>query len=88
MKPTDPIEGVLIAQLVVANEAALDLYRRDIQNISARRQGRANGSAPDGATRSASRSWAATNHVRKAPATRPRVALQTNKVLTKAASEL
>ena len=33
MKPTDPIEGVLIAQLVVANEAALDLYRRDIQNI-------------------------------------------------------
>ena len=23
-----PIEGVLIAQLVVANEAALDLYRR------------------------------------------------------------
>jgi hypothetical protein len=28
MKPTDPIEGVLIAQLVVANEAALDLYRR------------------------------------------------------------
>jgi hypothetical protein len=28
MKPTDPIEGVLIAQLVVAHEAALDLYRR------------------------------------------------------------
>ena len=28
MKPTDPIEGVLIAQLVMANEAALDLYRR------------------------------------------------------------
>jgi len=27
-KPTDPIEGMLIAQLVVANEAALDLYRR------------------------------------------------------------
>jgi hypothetical protein len=26
MKPTDPIEGIL--QLVVANEAALDLYRR------------------------------------------------------------
>src|SRR5262249_10067162 len=28
MKPTDPIEGMLIAQLVVANEAALSLYRR------------------------------------------------------------
>jgi hypothetical protein len=28
MKPTDPIEAMLIAQLVVANEAALDLYRR------------------------------------------------------------
>jgi hypothetical protein len=28
MKSTDPLEGVLIAQLVVANEAALDLYRR------------------------------------------------------------
>ena len=26
--PTDPIEGVLISQLVVANEAALSLYRR------------------------------------------------------------
>ena len=28
MNPTDPIEGMLIAQLVVANEAALSLYRR------------------------------------------------------------
>ena len=28
MKPTDPIEGMLISQLVVANEAALSLYRR------------------------------------------------------------
>jgi hypothetical protein len=28
MKPGDPVEGILIAQLVVANEAALDLYRR------------------------------------------------------------
>src|SRR5215471_9196481 len=28
MDPTDPIEGMLIAQLVVANEAALSLYRR------------------------------------------------------------
>jgi hypothetical protein len=27
MKPTDPIEGMLISQLVVANEAALHLYR-------------------------------------------------------------
>ena len=28
MNPTHPIEGVLISQLVVANEAALSLYRR------------------------------------------------------------
>src|SRR5215813_11599081 len=28
MDPTDPIEGMLIAQLVVANEAALSLYQR------------------------------------------------------------
>jgi hypothetical protein len=28
MKPTDPIEGVLISQLVVANEAALSMYQR------------------------------------------------------------
>ena len=28
MNPTNPIEGMLIAQLVVANEAALSLYRR------------------------------------------------------------
>jgi len=28
MNPTDPIEGMLIAQLVVANEAALSLYKR------------------------------------------------------------
>src|SRR5262249_44160268 len=28
MNPTDPIEGMLISQLVVANEAALSLYRR------------------------------------------------------------
>src|SRR5262245_2457274 len=27
MKPADPVEGVLISQLVVANEAALKLYR-------------------------------------------------------------
>ena len=27
MKPADPIEGILIAQLVVANEAALSMYR-------------------------------------------------------------
>jgi hypothetical protein len=29
MKPTDPIEGVLISQIVVANEAALKFYHRD-----------------------------------------------------------
>jgi hypothetical protein len=28
MKPADPVEGVLISQIVVANEAALSLYRR------------------------------------------------------------
>jgi hypothetical protein len=28
MNPTDPIEGILISQITVANEAALDLYRR------------------------------------------------------------
>jgi hypothetical protein len=28
MKPTDPVEGMLMAQLVVANEAALSMYRR------------------------------------------------------------
>jgi hypothetical protein len=27
MKPADPIEGVLISQIVVANEAAMNLYR-------------------------------------------------------------
>jgi hypothetical protein len=28
MKPADPVEGILISQSVVANEAALELYRR------------------------------------------------------------
>ena len=28
MKPADPIEGVLISQIVVANEVALSLYQR------------------------------------------------------------
>jgi hypothetical protein len=28
MNPTDPIEGMLISQLTVVNEAALSLYRR------------------------------------------------------------
>jgi hypothetical protein len=28
MKPADPIEGMLISQLVVANEAALSMYQR------------------------------------------------------------
>ena len=28
MKPADPVEGILIAQLVTANEAALSLYQR------------------------------------------------------------
>jgi hypothetical protein len=28
MKPADPVEGMLMAQLVVANETALSMYRR------------------------------------------------------------
>ena len=28
MKPADPIEGMLISQIVTANEAALEFYRR------------------------------------------------------------
>ena len=28
MNPTDPVEGMLMAQLVVANEAALSMYQR------------------------------------------------------------
>jgi hypothetical protein len=28
MKPADPIEGMLVSQIAVANEAALELYRR------------------------------------------------------------
>ena len=35
MKPTDPIEGVLISQIVTANEAALEFYRRGWTNADA-----------------------------------------------------
>jgi hypothetical protein len=35
MKPVDPIEGVLIAQIVAANEAALEFYRRGWTNTAA-----------------------------------------------------
>jgi hypothetical protein len=35
MKPTDPIEGVLISQIVTANEAALEFYRRGWTNTDA-----------------------------------------------------
>jgi hypothetical protein len=35
MKPTDPIEGVLISQIVTANEAALEFYRRGWTNTAA-----------------------------------------------------
>ena len=28
VKPTDPVEGMLVSQMVVAHEAALDMYRR------------------------------------------------------------
>jgi hypothetical protein len=33
MAPSDPIEGILIAQLMAANEAALALYRKGWQNM-------------------------------------------------------
>jgi hypothetical protein len=33
-KPDDPIEGVLIAQIAVANEAALEFYRRGWANTA------------------------------------------------------
>lgn len=32
--PADPIEGILIAQLMAANEAALTLYRKGWQNVN------------------------------------------------------
>ena len=35
MKPADPIEGVLISQIVTANEAALQFYRRGWTNTDA-----------------------------------------------------
>ena len=35
MKPVDPIEGMLIAQIVAANEAALEFYRRGWTNTKA-----------------------------------------------------
>jgi hypothetical protein len=33
MAPADPIEGILIAQLMAANEASLALYRKGWQNV-------------------------------------------------------
>jgi len=33
MAPADPVEGILIAQLMAANEAALALYRKGWQNM-------------------------------------------------------
>ena len=35
MKPADPIEGALISQIAVANEAALEFYRRGWANTAA-----------------------------------------------------
>jgi hypothetical protein len=35
MRPSDPIEGVLISQIVTANEAALEFYRRGWTNTRA-----------------------------------------------------
>jgi hypothetical protein len=35
MKPADPIEGMLISQIVTANEAALQFYRRGWTNTDA-----------------------------------------------------
>jgi hypothetical protein len=34
MAPADPIEGILIAQLMAANEAALTLYQKGWQNVN------------------------------------------------------
>ena len=34
MKPIDPIEGILIGQMIVANEATLSMYRRAWQQPS------------------------------------------------------
>lgn len=34
MKPADPVEGMLIAQLMAANEAALTLYRKGWRNVN------------------------------------------------------
>jgi hypothetical protein len=34
MKPDDPIEGMLIAQLIAANDAALDMYQRGWRNVN------------------------------------------------------
>ena len=34
MKPDDPVEGILIAQLMAANEAALTLYRKGWRNVN------------------------------------------------------
>jgi len=47
MKPADPIEGMLLSQIVVANEAAMNLYRlgwANRRNIS--RQGQNISSSP------------------------------------------
>ena len=33
MAPADPVEGILIAQLIAANEASLALYRKGWQNV-------------------------------------------------------
>jgi hypothetical protein len=35
MKPVDPIEGMLISQIIAANEAALEFYRRGWTNTAA-----------------------------------------------------
>ena len=86
MNPTHPIEGVLISQLVVANEAALSLYRRawacnpaDYFDAHAK-----NLQLADKASRTVAmlterldqhRGRGQTNHGRKAPATRGRRAI-------------
>jgi hypothetical protein len=73
IKPADPIEGVLVGQLIVAHEAALSMYRRAWQQPAeyfegqdeisrARRQSGPDSGFAIGKTRPASRKGPATDH--------------------------
>jgi hypothetical protein len=72
MKPADPIEGILISQLIAASQTSLSLYQRawalpsehlSASEISrARRQSGSNGRDAHGAARPSSRARAAADH--------------------------